>query len=58
MEKLSPRKQLTIIKLYFSGLSYREIAGKAGVSTGVVANVIADLRVLLYLGVIKVIRLF
>ena len=44
MEKLSLRKQLTIIKLYFSGLPYKEIAGKAGISTGAVANVISDLR--------------
>ena len=41
MEKLSLRKQLNIIKLYFNGLSYREMAGKVGVSTGAVANIIA-----------------
>lgn len=44
MEKLSLRKQLNIIKLYFSGLSYREIAAKVAVSTGAVANVITDLK--------------
>jgi predicted nucleic acid-binding Zn-ribbon protein len=44
MEKLSVRKKLAIIRLYFSGLSYRDIAVKAGVSTGAVANVIADLK--------------
>lgn len=44
MEKLSIRKQLNIIRLYFSGLSYREIAAKAGVSVGAVTNVIADLK--------------
>jgi predicted nucleic acid-binding Zn-ribbon protein len=44
MEKLSLRKQLTVIRLYFSGLPYKEIAGKAGISTGAVANVISDLK--------------
>jgi len=44
MEKLSVMKKLAIIRLYFSGLSYRDIAVKAGVSTGAVANVIADLK--------------
>jgi DNA repair exonuclease SbcCD ATPase subunit len=44
MEKLSLRKQLTVIRLYFSGLPYKEIAGKAGISTGAVANVVADLK--------------
>ena len=44
MEKLSIRKQLNIIRLYFSGLSYREIAAKAGVSVGAVTNVIADMK--------------
>jgi AcrR family transcriptional regulator len=44
MEKLSIRKQLNIIRLYFSGLSYREIAAKAGVSVGAVTNVTADLK--------------
>lgn len=44
MEKLSLRKRLNIIKLYFSGLSYRDIAAKVTVSTGAVANVITDLK--------------
>lgn len=44
MEKLSIRKQLNIIRLFFGGLSYREIAGKAGASVGAVSNVIADLK--------------
>jgi predicted nucleic acid-binding Zn-ribbon protein len=44
MEKLSIRKQLNIIRLYFSSLSYREIAAKVGVSVGAVSNVIADLK--------------
>ena len=44
MEKLSLRKQLIIIKLFFDGLSYDEIAAKAGVSKDSVANVISDLK--------------
>jgi predicted nucleic acid-binding Zn-ribbon protein len=44
MEKLSTRKQLNIIRLYFSGLSYREIAAKVGASVGTVNNIITDLR--------------
>jgi len=44
VEKLSIRKQINIIRLYFSGLSYREIAAKAGVSVGAVTNVTADLK--------------
>ena len=44
MEKLSLKKQLTIIRLYLSGLSYNEIVAKAGVSKGTVANVIADFK--------------
>jgi DNA repair exonuclease SbcCD ATPase subunit len=44
MEKLSIRKQLNIVRLYFSGLSYSEIAAKVGVSVGAVTNVIADLK--------------
>ncbi len=44
MQKLSLKKQLTIVRLYLSGLSYQEINAKAGVSKGTVANVVADLR--------------
>ena len=44
MEKLPLRKQLIIIKLYFDGLSYDEIATKANVSKGSVSNVISDLK--------------
>lgn len=44
MEKLSMRKQLNIIRLYFNGLSYREIAAKVAVSVGAVTNIIADLK--------------
>jgi archaellum component FlaC len=44
MEKLSLSKQLGIVRLYLGGLSYREIAAKAHVSQGSVANVITELR--------------
>jgi len=44
MEKLSAKKKNMIIRLYLSGLSYDEIAAKAGVSKGSVANVINDLK--------------
>lgn len=44
MEKLSLRKQLTIVRLYLNGFSYNEIATRAGVSKGTVANVVADLK--------------
>jgi len=41
MEKLSLKKKLFVIRLYFEGLSYDEISATAGVSKGTVANVIA-----------------
>ena len=44
MQKLSLKKQLTIVQLYLAGLSYDEIAARCGVSKGTVANVIADLK--------------
>ncbi len=44
MEKLSLKKKLLVIKLYFEGLSYDEIAAKAGVGKGSVANVITELK--------------
>lgn len=44
MEKLSVKKQLTIVRLYLSGLSYSQIVAKTGVSKGTVANVIAALK--------------
>ncbi|GAF88920.1 unnamed protein product, partial [marine sediment metagenome] len=40
MEKLSLKKKLLIIRLYTEGLSYSEIAIKASVGKGTVANVI------------------
>ncbi len=44
MEKLTARKKVTVVRLYFSGLSYDEIAARAGVGKGTVANVVAELR--------------
>ncbi len=44
MEKLSLKKKLFVIRLYFEGLSYDEIAAKAGVGKGTVANVITELK--------------
>jgi len=44
MEKLSARKRSAIVGDYLSGLSYSEIAAKNHVSTGTVANVVADLK--------------
>jgi transposase len=44
MERLSAKKKGTIIRLYFSGLSYDEIVTRVGVSRGTVFNVIAELK--------------
>ena len=44
MEKLSARKRVAIVRDYLSALSYSEIAAKQHVSTGTVANVVADLK--------------
>jgi predicted nucleic acid-binding Zn-ribbon protein len=44
MEKLTVKKRLSVVMSYFHGLSYDEIAAKAGVSKGTVANIIADLK--------------
>ncbi|MFC1893306.1 hypothetical protein ACFLYR_04625 [Chloroflexota bacterium] len=44
MERLSARKRSAIVGDYLSGQSYSEIAAKRHVSTGAVANVVADLR--------------
>jgi DNA repair exonuclease SbcCD ATPase subunit len=43
-QKLSAKKELLVLKLYLSGLSYGEIAAKAGVSKGTVANIVAGLK--------------
>ena len=44
MERLTAKKKLTVVRFYFSGLSYDEIAAKTGVSKGTVANVVAKLK--------------
>ncbi len=44
MERLSAKKKVAIVRQYLSGLSYDEIAAKSGVSKGMVANVVADLK--------------
>ena len=44
MERLTAKKKLAVVRLYFSGLSYNEIAARSGVSKGAVANVVAELR--------------
>jgi DNA-directed RNA polymerase specialized sigma24 family protein len=44
MERLTAKRKLAVVRLYFSGLSYDEIAAKSGVSKGTVANVVAELK--------------
>ena len=44
MEKLSLKKKLLIIRLYTEGLSYNEIAIRASVGKGTVANVVSELK--------------
>ena len=44
MEKLSVRKRGAIVGDYLSALPYSEIGAKQHVSTGTVANVVADLK--------------
>lgn len=44
MEKLSSRKRMVIVGLYLNGLAYDEIAAKASVSKGTVANIVSDLK--------------
>ena len=44
MERLSARKRSAIVGDYLSALSYSEISAKNHVSTGTVANVVADLK--------------
>ena len=44
MERLSARKRSAIVGDYLSALSYSEIAARHHVSTGTVANVVADLK--------------
>ncbi len=44
MEKLSSRKRMVIVGLYLNGLAYDEIAAKASVSKGTVANIVSELK--------------
>ncbi len=44
MEKMSPKRKLSVVRLYLSGLSYDEIATKSGVSKGSAANIVAELK--------------
>jgi len=44
MQRLSPRKQMSIIRLYLDGYSYDEIATRCGISKGSVSNVISELK--------------
>lgn len=44
MEQLSLTKRLKIVSLYFSGLSFGQVAAKAGVSKGSVANIVQELK--------------
>ena len=44
MEKVSAKKRMTAVRSYLAGMSYDEIAAKASVSKGTVANVISDLK--------------
>jgi len=44
MEKLTPKKRLQVVYLYFCGLSNEQIAAKTGISKGSVANIIGELK--------------
>ncbi|MFH0847752.1 MAG: hypothetical protein V1894_06855, partial [Chloroflexota bacterium] len=44
VDRLSTKKKVAIVGHYLSALGYREIAAKHHVSTGTVANVVADLK--------------
>lgn len=44
MQKMSPKKQMSIIRLYLGGYSYDDIASRGGVSKGTVANIVTDLK--------------
>ncbi len=44
MEKLTTEKKLAVVRQYLSGLSYDEIAAKSGISKGMVANIVAELK--------------
>jgi len=44
MEKLTTQKKVSIIGLYFTGLSYDEITAKTGTSNGSISNIITNLK--------------
>ena len=44
MPALTMQKRLSVVRHYFDGLSYEEIARKSGVAKGTVANVIGELK--------------
>jgi len=44
MERLTVKKKLAIVRLYFSSLSYDKIAARSGVGKGTVTNVITELK--------------
>ena len=56
MPELTMQKRLSVVRHYFDGLSYGEIARKAGVAKGTVANVIGELKAGHFpqLGVLKI----
>ncbi len=44
MEKLTTNKKLAVVRQYLSAMSYDEIAAKSGISKGMVANIVAELK--------------
>ena len=44
MEELTLKKKLQVVYLYFSGLSFDQIAAKTGISKGSVGNIINELK--------------
>jgi len=44
VHKVSPGKQLSVIRQYLGGVSYDDIAARCGVAKGTVANIVADLK--------------
>ena len=44
MERLTGKKRSAVIRLYFSGLAYDQVALKAGVAKGSVVNVVSQLK--------------
>ena len=44
MEKITTKKQMSVVRLYLSGHSYSQISAKSGVAKGTVANIVAELK--------------